>query len=89
MSTKNRREPKSQPIKPISLDPRYAAARPWDWCICQSCDHLIPVLRCPGCGGVRFSSNPKAIIRQALRQHGLPPSKFDSHQIPEKSANKK
>lgn len=77
MSKPENKARKPAAIKPISQDPRYAAARPWDWHVCLDCHSLVPVLRCPKCGGLRFTSSPKAIIRQATAQHGLPPSPFD------------
>lgn len=66
-------KPKHQPKTGRKVDPRYAAARPWDWKVCLDCQELISE-RCPHCGGTRFSSSPRQIISTGLRIHGYPPS---------------
>jgi hypothetical protein len=54
------------------INPRYAAARPWDFKLCLDCGTLIPE-RCPACYGERFTKEPGKIILVAIRLHGLPP----------------
>lgn len=54
------------------IDPRNAAARPWDFRLCLDCQTLVPE-RCPVCYGNRFTKDPGKIIRAGLRQHGPPP----------------
>jgi len=77
MSNEKRELREHANVKPTSLDPRYASARPWDWHVCLDCRTLVPVLRCPTCGGGRFARSPKAIIRQALKEYGVPPFPFE------------
>jgi hypothetical protein len=48
--------------KPYALDPRFAAARTWDWRLCLDCGTL-DCERCPSCGGGRFTKRPAEIMR--------------------------
>lgn len=64
----------------IVKDPRFAAARPWDWQVCTKCEDLVPVTqsKCPRCGDAQFDASPGAVIAVGLRKHGMPPSRFDA-----------
>src|ERR1039458_4349393 len=59
-TTCRQKQPRAK--KPYALDPRFAAARTWDWRLCLDCGTL-GCERCSSCGGGRFTKRPAEIMR--------------------------